>query len=34
MLLDLSATFDTVDQSKLLIILHNDIGVNGVAQVV
>ena len=31
MLLDLSATFDTVDQSKLLMILHNDIGVNGVA---
>ena len=31
MFLDLSAAFDTVDQDKLLEILHNDIGIRGVA---
>ena len=31
LLLDLSAAFDTVDQNKLLSILHKDIGITGVA---
>ena len=31
MFLDLSAAFDTVDQQKLLEILHDDIGIRGVA---
>ena len=30
-LLDISAAFDTVDQNKLLKILHNDIGITGTA---
>lgn len=31
MLLDLSAAFDTVDQDKLLMILHKEIGIDGIA---
>ena len=31
MLLDLSAAFDTVDQEKLLNILHDEIGIEGIA---
>ena len=31
MLIDLSAAFDTVDQTKLLTILYNEIGVTGIA---
>ena len=31
LLLDLSAAFDTVDQNKLLKILHNEIGIRGKA---
>ena len=31
MLLDLSAAFDTVDQEKLLVILKNEIGIEGIA---
>ena len=31
MFLDLSAAFDTVDQDRLLQILHDDIGIRGIA---